>query len=302
MISSWRLASFCFFFLFFLYIISCATQIQPPPETRRVSPIVPPEYPIIPPKYPAARLIFDRIEAVTPDSLSLLFRLEADNPRDEAAHVQAASWKTAVKGVEREDGGVLTMEGGTLAAGSSGTYPLRLKTALAEGMFPDGPAGEAALTADIVFTYASGEEVTKPVEAAVTFPLIRKPEVRITAIAVKKAELINTRFKVSLKVVNPNGFPLELSAFRYELYNAGRFWADGVQEDILTVPPESSAETDIFLTMNFINMNRELLNQIAALKDIRYRFTGEASVSTHIEYFPQFNIKYDLSGHSPVIE
>jgi LEA14-like dessication related protein len=256
-------------------------------------------------EHPAARLSFDRIEAVTPDGLSLLFRLEADNPRAAAARLRAAAWKTTVNGVEREGQGALILEGESLAARSSGTCLLRLETVLTAEMFPDlpdGTEGEAALTTDIVFTYDAGEEVRIPVTAAAAFPLVRKPEVRITAIAVKKAELINTRFKVSLKIDNPNVFPVELSSFDYELYNSGRLWADGVKEDILIIPPESSAETDLFLVMNFINMNRDLLNQIVSLRDINYRFTGKAGVSTGIEHFPRFSIKYDLSGYSEVTE
>jgi hypothetical protein len=54
--------------------------------------------------------------------------------------------------------------------------------------------------------------------------------------------------------------------------------------------------------MNFINMSRDLLNQVAALRDINYRFAGEAAVSTGIGYFPQFTMKYDLSGYSKVAE
>jgi LEA14-like dessication related protein len=259
-------------------------------------------------EYPSARLAFDRLEALTPDSLSLLFRLEADNPRAEPVRIRAAAWKTAVNGVEREKEGALTLEGETLAASASGTYPLRLEMpwtvsgTLSGTASIAGPTGEAELTADLVFTYASGGEVQIPVTAAASFPIVREPVVQITGIAVKKAELINTRFKVSLKIDNPNVFPIELSAFSYELYNAGRLWADGAAEDILVIPPESSAETDLFLMMNFINMNRDLLNQIAALRDIHYRFTGEARVNTGIEHFPQFTIKYDLSGRSAVVE
>jgi LEA14-like dessication related protein len=297
-----RTAPFLFFFLYLLLLslLSCATKASPPMETLPI----PPVSPAAPHVYPAARLAFDRLEAVTPDSLSLLFRLEADNPRTEPTRIRAAAWKTAVNGVEREEEGVLTLEGEALAALSSGTYPLRLEMPLTARMFTDPPGrtGEAVLTVGLVFTYASGEEVQIPVTAAAVFPLIREPVVRITGIAVKKAELINTRFKVSLKIDNPNVFPVELSAFSYELYNAGRLWADGAREDVLVIPPESSAETDLFLTMNFINMSRELLNQIAALRDIHYRFTGEAGVSTGIEHFPQFNIKYDLSGRSAVVE
>jgi LEA14-like dessication related protein len=284
----WRLVPF------FLLFSSCATKIPPPAEPSPVSG-----------EYPGARLVFDRVGAVAPDRISLLFRLEADNPREEAAHIQVVGWKAVVNGIEREREGTIVVDEDVLASGSSGVYPLWLETSLSREMIPDsaGPSdGEVALTVDILFAFRSGEEVKTQVKALAVFPLVRKPEVRITAIAVKKAELINTRFKVSLKIDNPNAFPVELSAFNYELYNAGQLWADGTRADILVIPPEDSAETVLFLTMNFINMSRNLLNQIAAMRDIQYRFTGEATVSTGIDYLPQFRMTYDLAGYSEVIE
>jgi LEA14-like dessication related protein len=119
---------------------------------------------------------------------------------------------------------------------------------------------------------------------------------------VKKAELINTRFKIVIRIDNPNSFPVELSAFSYELYNAGKLWAKGVKTDILGIPPENSAEAELFLTMNFINMSRELLDQVTAMRDIRYRFAGEATVSAGTDGLSPFRMTYDLSGYSEVIE
>jgi LEA14-like dessication related protein len=279
----WCLALFC---------IACATKAPPPVEP-------------VPAEYPGARLVFDRIESVTPHKVSLLFRLEADNPLEEAIRIHVEDWKATVNGVDQAGEGTLIVEGGVLAAGSSGAYPLRWEAALSPDMIRGSTGsldGEAALAVDILFTLSSGGEYKTRITAAAAFPLIREPEVRITAIAVKKAELINTRFKVSLKIDNPNIFPLELSAFSYQLYNAGRLWADGAKTDILLVPPEGSAETALFLTMNFINMSRELLNQVVSMRDIHYRFTGEARISTGIDYLPPFRMIYDLAGYSEVIE
>jgi LEA14-like dessication related protein len=282
----WRLLPF------FLFCISCATKTPAPAAP-------------VPAEYPGARLIFDRIESLTPDKISLFFRLEADNPREEAVRIHVADWKATVNGVDQTGEGTLAIEEGVLEAGSSGAYPLRLEAVLSPGVILDsaGPLdGDVALSADILFTLGSGEEHKTQVTAAAVFPLVRKPEVRITAIAIKKAELINTRFKVSLKIDNPNVFPLELSAFSYKLYNAGRLWADGAKADILLVPPEGSAETALFLTMNFIDMSRELLNQVVSMRDIHYRFTGEAMISTGIDYLLPFRMTYDLVGYSEVID
>jgi LEA14-like dessication related protein len=140
-----------------------------------------------------------------------------------------------------------------------------------------------------------------PAPVAEPEPQLQEPVFTITSIAVMQAELINTRFKVSLRIDNPNRVPLELSAFTYELYGGGRFWADGEETAVMQIPPEGSAEKDLFLQMNFMNMKREVLDQIIALKTVRYRFSGDVLVSTGIESLPRFTMRFDRSGESPVI-
>jgi LEA14-like dessication related protein len=136
-------------------------------------------------------------------------------------------------------------------------------------------------------------------------PHLQEPVFTITSIAVLRAELINTRFKVRLRVDNPNTVPLELSSFSYELYGGGRFWADGKEtaskEDVMRIPPEGFAEKDLVLMMNFTNMKREVLDQIIALKAVKYRFSGDVLVSTGIASLPQFTMRFDRSGESPVM-
>jgi LEA14-like dessication related protein len=274
-------------------LLSCATR-----EPAAAEPL-PPEPP--PREYPAARLVFDRIEAAAPDRVSILFSLEADNPGTEAVRVQAGGWNAVVNGVDRTREGSLVLDGGVLAAGASRVYPLRLETdPLPDAV--DQENGDAELSVDILFAFDLGGEIRTPVKAVAVFPLVRKVRMRIASIAVMKADLINTRFKVVLRIDNPNRFPVELSAFRYELYNAGRLWADGVKTDILGIPPENSAETELFLTMNFIDMSRELLNEVTAMRGIHYRFTGEVWVSAGTGGLAPFRMAYDLSGYSDVIE
>lgn len=133
-------------------------------------------------------------------------------------------------------------------------------------------------------------------------PEIQPPVFKITSIAILKAELINTRFRVGLRIENPNPFPVELSAFSYALYGNGLLWADGTEKNVLSVAAESSLEGNLFLLMNFINMKRDLLDQIIALEDVYYRFKGEARVGTSADGFPMIKSSFDLSGYSQVLE
>ena len=131
---------------------------------------------------------------------------------------------------------------------------------------------------------------------------VHEPDFNITEIAILKDELVNTRFKVTMKIDNPNPFPLELSAFSYTLYGNGLLWADGNEKNVFEVPAESSAEANLFLLMNFIDMNRSLLNQIINLVDVSYRFAGEALVAPGIDKLPHLSASFDLSGYSQVLE
>jgi LEA14-like dessication related protein len=131
-------------------------------------------------------------------------------------------------------------------------------------------------------------------------PRILEPEFSISSIVILQAELINTRLKVRLRIDNPNSFPLELSAFSYELHGAGRYWAEGKETGPMAIPPEGYAEKDLFLLMNFMNMKRDVLDQVIALQAVEYRFFGEVEVRAVDERLPHFTMRFDRAGESPV--
>jgi LEA14-like dessication related protein len=289
-----------------LFCLACATE-GPQSEVR---PPVQIENP------PAAQISFDRFEFAAGDTgaVTLYFDLEAVNPRSEPAALALSNWNLTVHG--RESGaGAVFFPGETertLNAGSSARFPLRLELDARELPLTDVPSQEALpveLGVDLVFTYgaadgtggleaAGGARLTAPG----AFPLIREPVFTITEVAVKQAELINTRFKVHIRIDNPNFFPVDLSALVYELYGNGRFWADGKAAAITHAPAGGTSEIEVLLMMNFLDMGRELLDQIVALRQVNCRFAGEAVVRTGLDYLPQFRTGFDRSGLSGVIE
>jgi len=151
---------------------------------------------------------------------------------------------------------------------------------------------------------SSGAEPLAAIQVSgiAAFPGVRPPVFSITAIAILQAELINTRFRVSLKIDNPNPFPLDLSSFKYLLHGNGRLWAEGSERNIIQIPPKTAVSGDLHLLMNFIDMKRDLLDQIINLVNVNYRFTGEAQVSTGVEYLPLFKTGFNLSGYSEVLD
>jgi LEA14-like dessication related protein len=289
------LFSLCFPVCLLFCLLSCAT---PPPAEDIPAP----------PAAPALRLSFDRIQGADPGHIALFFNLELENPSP-GGRPDLSSWRFRLNGLEQSAGAVLIFEGPGTPVGASVIFPVRLDLDMETidrredpAQNPAGGEYRAELEMNLRLDSLSGGMTELRAGAEAVFPRILEPRFSISSIAVRKAELINTRLKVRLRIDNPNPFPLELSALRYELYGAGRFWADGTEKDILILPADTVAEADLSLVMNFINMRRELLDEIIAMRQVRYRFAGEATVTTGVEYLPQVRTSFDRAGDAPVIE
>ena len=151
----------------------------------------------------------------------------------------------------------------------------------------------------LVFCIFSCKDTPVPPKAPpVVVPAIREPVFSISSIKIMQAELVNTRLKVKIRIENPNSFPVELSSFKYELFGEGRFWADGIEKNVFTVPASGFAEKDLFLVMNFIDMKRDLLDKVIAMDMVKYRFAG--SVTINAEDMPILNKNFNLEGESEV--
>jgi LEA14-like dessication related protein len=293
--------------LCWILLLSCKTPPAPPPP------------PPAPQPDPSAFLGFTGIDAPDIDHVGMEFRLTVENPRNDPARARVESLRVEINGLEAEVGIRILPEAAARPFPVDGAFPLgngeslpgsaaialrmeldletlsRMGLSLADDY-------QVKVLAALDLSYGSGPLVRITALENAVFPRIRKPVFTITDIAVLQAELINTRFRVRLKVENPNPFPMELSAFQYELYGSGRFWADGNEKNVLLIPARDSAEAKLFLVMNFMGMKRDLLDQIIAFQNVRYRFTGEALVTTGIDYLPRFPSGFDLSGYSEVFE
>ena len=287
-----------FIFLLGILLSNCKTPPVPPPRPKL-----------------SASLGFGDVEAEDPGSLRLPFSLEIGNPPPESGRIKIESWRLEINGRNPGSGFTVDCPDGTefpLTAGpdaSSFSFALNLDMAVLSALgYAPADDYEIRLTAEL--SYFSGSEAgsgtasPEKLEAlgSTAFPGVRPPVFSITSIAILKAELINTRFRVGLKIENPNPFPVELSSLSYELYGNGRLWADGRERNVFKVNGKSALQGNLFLLMNFINMKRDLLDQIILLQDVNYRFAGDVQVGTGVEYLPSFSTGFDLSGYSEVFD
>ena len=126
------------------------------------------------------------------------------------------------------------------------------------------------------------------------------PVFEVVSIIILQADLVVTEFETVLKVTNPNAFDVELISLTYQLFGNGLFWATGAASDILRIPAVSTGETRFKFSMNFINTNRRLFDDVLAMRPVRYRLKGEADVRPVIPNIKSFNMIYDIAGISEV--
>ncbi|MHB9293753.1 hypothetical protein Holit_02883 [Hollandina sp. SP2] len=256
---------------------------------------------------PRVQLTFDHLEAKTTEYITLYFVLQVDNPRSIPATMDIRRWQFMVNGLPQHEGATLifTEEDPRVGPVTSAQFSLGLAVDLSECFGLEEAEFDiyrTNLETDLVFTFALEAHTAAHVSAEAVFPRIREPKFTITTIVVNQGELINTRLKVGLRIDNPNTFPLELSSLAYEFYGDERFWADGTDPVVRHIPAQSSTQAQILMEMNFIDMNRKLLEDILLAKQVYYRFTGEVAVLTTIEYLPRFCVDFDLSGNSVVMK
>ena len=268
-------------------------------------------------------LMYKSIEGKDRHNVVLHYQLKAENPLAVPVTVTIKKWKTIINGIEIDPMHAVLHHNRTAFSGYSAElsraqtlimdFELHLNLIPITNAISNSDDNEAVPAADfdtfetelsfeIVGQYKAEPPVGGVIATTAEFPRIREPVFTITSIAIMQAELINTRFAVNLRMDNPNRFPIKLSSFKYDLYGQGMFWSGGKEQNVFVIPGKDAAETKMILVMNFIDMKRGLLDQIIAMRQVNYRFTGTVEVETGIQWCPQFSLKFDRSGPAEVIK
>jgi LEA14-like dessication related protein len=254
---------------------------------------------------PVATMEFDRIEVLSMKQAALHYRLKADNPRLMAADIEIRGWNGFLNGVSFDTySAILKTDSGAALGTRFHVEPvstLEKDLILLLDLY-DSDKFLTELFIDIEYHYKNDDTLHETITETVTFPWIREPKFDITSIKILQADIVNTRAELNLVIKNPNVFPINLLSFRYELYGDGSFWARGVERDLLLIPAKSTSETIINFEMNFIGMNRRLLDDIIAMRQVRYRVVGEMEVGSDMPWLPRFSMKFDYSGDSAVLK
>jgi LEA14-like dessication related protein len=109
------------------------------------------------------------------------------------------------------------------------------------------------------------------------------PELQVVNIELQRGELFDQRFKVRLRVQNPNDRALPVKGIDATMDLNGEEFAHGVAGEAFTVPAHGEAEFDMLLSAN---MAGAILKLVSGLRDgkvpdsLDYRVRGKLSLSS----------------------
>jgi LEA14-like dessication related protein len=255
---------------------------------------------------PSAVLEFEHIEVLSMKKAALYYRLMVSNPLSQAMDMEIKGWNVLLNEMPfNGDNVTLQMDSTTV----SGAYHLHVESGSTLDnnvvLYLDLDNSSeyiVELFIDIECHYMNDEPSPETITANVTLPWIMEPEFIISSIKILQADIVNTRAEMNLIIKNPNVFPIHLLSFSYELYGDGNFWASGTEKDLQVITAKNRLETIINFEMNFIGMKRQLLDDIIAMRRVRYRVVGKTEVGTDMPWLPGFSMIFDKSGDSAVLK
>jgi LEA14-like dessication related protein len=233
----------------------------------------------------------------------LPFAMKIENPRSRAIRVESFECELKVEGAAA--GRLEGREAIAIEAGLSASIPLEFFVDAGQLNYaisgPDGPA-TAGYRIEAQLSLRDPDGTTLRIEAAAesSLPLIREPRLRIMSLKIERDILVTTNLRLSIEVINPNAFPIELGSLAYDFYGEGKPWSGGAASRPLGIPALSSRELGLAFELNFADRDRALLDLVAKLKIVRYRLKGSGLVSTGLDFLPEFRLEFDESGSCQV--
>ena len=109
--------------------------------------------------------------------------------------------------------------------------------------------------------------------------LSKKPEISLAGIDLVGLGLLEQRFVLKLRILNPNDADLSVNALRFDVEIEGRHFARGVSESALVVPPLGESVLEIATVSRLGDILKPLLDvQKTGRDQVDYRVYGSAEV------------------------
>jgi LEA14-like dessication related protein len=105
------------------------------------------------------------------------------------------------------------------------------------------------------------------------------PRVTLTSIQPKDMTLLEQRYSLQLRVMNPNDVAIPVQGLSYALEINGREFAYGVSNVTLSIPPFGEALLDVEVVSNLLNIMQQVQEMQGEQHDsLSYRLSGKINL------------------------
>ncbi len=109
---------------------------------------------------------------------------------------------------------------------------------------------------------------------------LEAPSIEVLDVQMLSTDMFAQRFKVRVKVVNPNDLELPVTGLEYTILMMGDSFAEGMSTESFVLPALGEAEFDMLVTTNFVSSFGRLLSRVQGgrLENIDYEIAGKIMV------------------------
>jgi len=118
------------------------------------------------------------------------------------------------------------------------------------------------------------------------------PRVSLVSIQPKEVGVLEQRYALQLRILNPNDEAIPVTGMQYTLQINGREFAYGVSRQPVSIPPYGEALLDVDVVSNLLGMLQQLQEMSAETHEsLKYRLTGSIRLENSSRKLP-----FDYSG------
>jgi Conserved secreted protein len=108
-------------------------------------------------------------------------------------------------------------------------------------------------------------------------PKLETPDLELLGIQMMSTDMFAQKFRVRVKVENPNDMELPVRGLEYQIFLMGDSFAEGNSTDRFVVPAKGEAEFDMVITTNFVSSLGRLISRVGGgkLENLDYEIAGQ---------------------------
>lgn len=125
---------------------------------------------------------------------------------------------------------------------------------------------------------------------------VEAPRVTLASVGIESLGLLEQRFELTLRVQNPNGFPINIRGLDYQVVLNGQPFAAGVSNTAARVPASGEAMVTVPVTANLLDTVQQVLKWRTAPPDaVDYALDGSVRLSGF-----DLRMPFEYSGSVPI--